>query len=297
MSSESSSLPSRDLAQLQRWMQSVIMHPGGVEQGAEASELEQTIEPSRSQTSAERLAIYNRAYFARLMECLAEQFPVLRQTLGDELFGDFALAYLIACPSRSYTLSQLGARFAEYLAETRPARGENESSDPAWPEFLVDLARLEWTIGEVFDAEGAENEAPLAPARLQEIAPHEWPLVRLATVPCLRLLVQRFPVNDFYATVRKEGRVLDVPQPAASYMALSRRQYVVRRFSLSHWQYEVLHALICGETVGAAIERAVEVAREEQGEAFDLDSLALSLRQWFTQCAAEGFFLAVRVAP
>jgi hypothetical protein len=308
MTGDANELPNRNLAQLQRWMQTVIMHPGGVEQGAASAaaraeletaprELDEIIEPSEALTSAERLSIYNRAYFARLLECLAEQFPILRRTMGDELFGDFALAYLIACPSQSYTLGQLGTRFADYLAETRPARAAGESDEPDWPEFLVDLARLEWSIGEVFDGPGAEQEAPLDPARLQQIAPEDWPHLQLETVPCLRLLAQRFPVNDFYATVRKEDRVPEFPSPKPSYMALSRRQYVVRRFPLSQVQFEVLQALVDGEPVGVAVQRAAEVGMELAGDDFDLDSFAQGLQQWFVQWSAEGFFLAARVAP
>lgn len=306
MSDNGDEQPRRDLAQLQRWMQAVIMHPGGVEQGAASGEargelvgaaasIGQIIARSRALTSIERLAIYNRAYYARLVECLAEQFPVLRQTMGDELFGEFALAYLVACPSESYTLGRLGERFAQYLIETRPPRAGEEDSGPGWPEFLVDLAELEWAIAEVFDGPGTEQEAPLEAFRLQTIQPDQWPTVRFALAPCLRLLAQRFPVNDFYGTVRKENRVPEIPAAAESYMALSRRNYVVRRFALNRLQYEVLAAFVEGETVGAAIERAAEVGFELDSDGFDFDVLADHLRQWFSLWSAEGFFMGTSV--
>jgi hypothetical protein len=148
----------QSLVRLQEWMQRVIVHPGGVLVGAADDEnepvaraaIEAVINRSRALTAVERLEIYNHSYYARLLECLREEYSVLAQALGEELFDSFALAYLQAHPSRSYTLADLGSAFPEYLAATRP-----EQADADWPELLIDLARLERTINEVFDGPGA----------------------------------------------------------------------------------------------------------------------------------------------
>ena len=123
-----------DVDQLQRWMQTVIMNLGGAQQGVASEEArqligvgpedaEQVVTRSQALTALERLDIYNRAYFARLLECLREEFPTLLHALGEEAFDDFAIAYLHRYPSRSYTLNQLGVNFPRYLAETRPEEG------------------------------------------------------------------------------------------------------------------------------------------------------------------------------
>src|SRR6202022_3731779 len=93
------------LAPVQRWLQAVVMHPDGVGAGLASdaarqhldvapADVEDVIERSAAQTSVERLSIYANAYYARLLECLGEEFPVLKQTLGEETFDAFALAYL-----------------------------------------------------------------------------------------------------------------------------------------------------------------------------------------------------------
>src|SRR5262245_52003233 len=93
------------LDSLQRWMQTVITHPQVVDSGivsAEAREtidvipeqLETVISRSKALTAAERLAIYNRAYFARLIECLTAEYPVFAAAVGEDTFGSFALSYL-----------------------------------------------------------------------------------------------------------------------------------------------------------------------------------------------------------
>src|SRR5690348_9320961 len=103
------------LGPVPRWMQAVIMHPDGFDAGlaSEAArqhldvapeDVEKVVTRSISQTSVERLSIYANAYYARLLECLGEEFPVLKQTLGEETFDAFAFDYLQQYPSQSYTL-------------------------------------------------------------------------------------------------------------------------------------------------------------------------------------------------
>ncbi len=118
------------LEQIQRWMQSVIMHKGGVAEGVGSpearqhidialDELESVVERSRALSSANRLEIYVNAYYARLLECLDEEFAVTRWAMGEDLFGAVAFGYLQHYPSQSYTLGHLGARFPRYLGESR----------------------------------------------------------------------------------------------------------------------------------------------------------------------------------
>src|SRR5947209_13115313 len=114
-----------DLNVVQRWMQAVLMHPGGVAQGMASeeaqrllqvppAEVEKVLTRSETLTALERLAIYGSAYYARLLECLREEYPVLKHALGDEAFDAFAFGYLQKYPSRSYTLGKLGDLFSRY---------------------------------------------------------------------------------------------------------------------------------------------------------------------------------------
>ena len=294
------------LAPIQRWMQAVIMHPDGVEAGLASdaarqhlevapADVEQVIERSEAQTSVERLSIYANAYYARLLECLGEEFPILRQTLGEETFNGFAFGYLQSYPSQSYTLGKLGENFARYLTETRPAEddsfdlpAEPDSGDmPAnWPEFLIDLATLEWTFGQVFDGPGVEHETLLTSEQLQAIDAEQWPAARLEVVPCLKLLALRFPVNAYYTAMRADENP-PVPGSAASWVAITRRKYIVRRHELNPRQFELLSALAAGETIGAAIERAAAAPGAS------VEQFIVELGDWFREWAANDFFRRV----
>jgi hypothetical protein len=275
-------------------MQAVIMHPDGVVAGVASEEARQHIDvtpgevelvvtSSRAQTSLERLEVYAGAYYARLLECLRDEFRVSARAVGEEVFDVFAFEYLQKYPSRSYTLNRLGASFPRFLAETRLA---DEESDGDWPDLLIDLATLEWTIGEVFDGPGVEGRPPLDAEQLRTIPADRWSEARLVPVPCLRRLALRFPLLPFYDALRGGQDALP-PEPSDSYVALTRRNYVVRSFELSHDQYVLLDALMEGRPVGEAIGLVADSSDT------DPDRLAADLRTWFHDWVAAGFFQAV----
>lgn len=280
---------STQLSTLQRWMQSVISCPGGVSAGIDSArqwidisseQVEAVISPSEKRTSIERLQVYGNAYFARLVDCMREQFPALSATLGQELFDGFALDYLDKRPSTSYTLSRLADQFVAHLEATRPA---SNSDEPGWADFLIDLASLEWSIAQTFDGPGAEQTGVLSPDDLAQVSAAEWPRCKLVAAPCLSLHAYRFPVNDYFTEFRT-GERLDIPPTEPTWLALSRRDYVVRRIPLEESEFLLLQSLMAGDCVSDAIERAAE-------QAADFDAFARKLGDWFRRFAHEGFFV------
>ncbi|MEX0704799.1 MAG: DNA-binding domain-containing protein [Planctomycetales bacterium] len=127
----------RELRTIQEWMQAVITHPEGVAAGIDSAaarakidvapaEAERVVPRSKSLDAIGRLEIYANAYYARLLECLREEFPAFVHAVGQEVFDGFAFGYLQSYPSRSYTLAELGAHFPQYLRETRPEGRSDE---------------------------------------------------------------------------------------------------------------------------------------------------------------------------
>jgi len=282
------------LDELQRWMQAVITHPGGVSAGIASDDArrkiaivpeqaERVVNRSQALTAVERLQIYHHAYFARLLDCLREEYSVLAAALGSELFDAFAVAYLETHPSQSYTLGRLGMKFPEFLEQTRPRETAGQSETAAWPEFMIDLARLERVVNEVFDGPGVEGESLLDAGRLQQISPDRWSDAHLVCVPCLRLVKLRYPVNDYFTAIRR-GEQPAIPEPGSAYVAVTRRDYRVVRYPLDAAPYELLRALIDGEPVAKAIERAARASYLDDAQ------LAAALQTWFRLWTAEGFF-------
>jgi hypothetical protein len=286
------SSPASDLVNIQAWMQSVIMNRAGVIDGIASAdarahidvspaEIESVIEPSSHQTSVERLEIYAGAYYARLLECLRAEYPIMAEAMGTELFDEFGVEYLQRYPSHSYTLNDLGRNFPRFLAESRPTSPDEDNS---WLDFLVDLAKLEWCFAEVFDGPGAENLPLLGLDQLQGFDADTWAETRLRAIPCLRVLWLDFPVQVYYRAIR-DGADATPPDREPTWLAVSRRNFVVRHLALTPTEAEILGALLAGATIGEAIGRAAVHG--------DFAAFAEDLRRWFHHWTAEGFFLTI----
>jgi hypothetical protein len=283
-----------DLARLQRWFQAVIMHPDGVVPGVlgpvarqhmelSPGELERVVTRSMSLTAAERVAIYSRAYHARLTECLEAEFRVLRHALGEDLFHMFARSYLSNCPSQSYTLADLGKGFPGYLRDTRPAESP-DGKEEAWPDFIIDLARFERAFSEVYDGPGVEGSPMLSAEGLRTALANRDRQVRLMPAASLRLLTFRYPVHDYFHTAR-HGRDSELPALAETFLAMNRRDYVVTTIELSATQHALLSGLLEGQTVDQSLRRAAASLPDQRQQ------LVACMEKWSEQ----GFFAMAMV--
>lgn len=270
------------VARLQRWMQAVISTPGGAEAGlaseaaqAEISvasaELESVVLPASKVGSLERLQIYCDQYIWRLERILGEQYASVKYALGSERFRELARPYLAAHPPDSWSLAPLGAHFEAWLAqcslEQLPER-----------EFLVELARLESTMREVFDAERSEL---LSTDDVLAIPQESWAEARLFPIAALRLMRFAWPVNAFL-TDQRHGREPSLPEaPKESFLVVWRKQWKSWRLEIDPAPFAILAALRDGLPLGEALERAageVEIGAEE----------VQKLGDWFREWSGEG---------
>ena len=259
------------LSELQAWFLEHITHPEGVERASAeakvdlgASSYAQLIRVHRGMSPAARLEIYREAYFARLVECLADDYPQIQHYLGAEAFQELALEYIALHPSTGPNLNRFGARFPEFLSAT--------GRDP----FLRDLARLEWALVEVVHAPA---EPSLSLAELQAVAPEDWAALRLRPRATLRLLELDYPVNAYFQAER-EGNEPGAPAPAWSATAVYRVGFELWRMDFTPVMAAVLKALLQGEALGEALSLALQ--EEDPNEA--------DVRVWFSDWVAGGFF-------
>jgi hypothetical protein len=136
--------------------------------------------PSAKLKPVERLELYHRQYWYRLLDSIAEDFPALRLLLGERRFWRLIEAYLAATPSRSYTLRHLGGKLSAFLKKNPKLAG-------AHPLHAVELAELEYAVCENFEA---AERAPVAAAQLAT--------TKLALQPHLRLFQFRTPADELW---------------------------------------------------------------------------------------------------
>ena len=106
---------SQNLRALQQQFAAALMTPltksdGISRTNVQVREATRLIKPNRRLKAFERLEIYSRSYWFRLLGSLSEDFPGLVAILGWSAFERMAKAYLAECPSESYTLRDLGSR-------------------------------------------------------------------------------------------------------------------------------------------------------------------------------------------
>ena len=137
---------------------------------AKAGEL---MKPGANLSAAERLELYHRQYWFRVLDSVADDFPVLRKMAGEEKFWELIEAYLQAYPSGSYTLRHLGRSVAKFIASW-------DGLDGLRRRWFSSLAVLEYAAMEIFEAAGREPLPPEALATAEiELQPH----VRLIDLP------------------------------------------------------------------------------------------------------------------
>lgn len=128
-------------------------------------------------SSAERLELYHRQYWFRVLDSIAEDFPVLRKMAGERVFWSLMEAYLSACPSASFTLRHLGGRLPDFAASWQEV-GETERR------WFSALARIEYAQMEIYEA-----------AEWSPVAPEDLAIAELGLQPHVVLLELPVPAD------------------------------------------------------------------------------------------------------
>jgi hypothetical protein len=255
------------------------------------------IKPNDRLTSFERLEIYNRQYWFRVLGSMNEDFPGLRVILGEQRFDDMCRAYLTDCPSRSFTLRSLGSRLESWLRRNpRWIRGKKV--------LALDMVRLEWADIEAFDGEA---EPVLRVEEFNGVAPSK---LRLRVQPYLQLLELHYPVDDLVLEVRKDEdganfasnavaenrkrrkvRAVAALPPREIFLVVHRMDYSVYFRRIDREEYALLSALRAGKSIERAIELAFcksSLSEFERGE---------YVRHCFETWATLGWFCRLRARP
>lgn len=268
-------------------MQTVITDPHGAQAaierlGVSLSNLQGIISPSDKLDSLERLSIYNRGYHARLIECLKVEFPCLQSALGETLFNQFAFDYLQHYPPQSYTLNELGKHFPSYLEETSPNACADASKQERehWPDFIVDLATLERTYLEIYDAEGSEEETPMHAEDLLGISSERFIGLKLKIVKALSILKLSCRVDQYFYAYR-QGEEPNLPVEQNCALVVYRYQYIVRLLPITIAEEECfLTSLKNSHTVSEALAQSTGLSQSDA---------RISLLHW----ADQGMFLSL----
>ena len=230
--------------------------------------------------AADRLAIYRHGYRARLVECLADDYPALQFALGEEPFEALCHEYIERHPSSSPSLNFFGRHMARFCREGA-SRGLLAARD-----FAADLAALEWALVEVLHARAADA---LSPEALGAIPVERWPSARLPPSDTARVLRFDYPVSAFFQRF-KMGEHPTVPARARSATAVYRTDVTLWRMDLTPAMATLLESLFRGATLGDALGQ-LEGGLDER-EAAEAER---SVMLWFQEWVKGGLFARVEL--
>jgi len=230
--------------------------------------------PNDRLTSFERLEIYNRMYWFRVLDSLYDDCPGLRAVLGDRKFIRLAEAYLVKHPSGSFTLRNLPSRLAAFIrAEPRYTRPHTA--------LCYDLARFEWARVEVFDTAA---RPVFTIDGLLDVPPARHGRLRFELQPYLQLLRLDYPVDDFILAVKKReaellrGDASNAPSTlrqlreskvrrparARTFVAVHRLNSRIYFKRLEPAAHRILLALRAGATLEQALATGIPRARKSR---------------------------------
>jgi hypothetical protein len=299
MSPQQLSPQNMSLAQLQREMAAAVMSPltpdeemrsespDGRSMSAVAASF---IAPNSRLSAFERLEIYNRQYWFRVLGALVEDFPALRSLVGARAFEALSIAYLAAHPSRSFSLRNLGSRLAEWLVANPQFAGRRHN-------LALDVARIEWAFIEAFD--NAERD----PLTLDQISTLDADS-RLALQPHLQLIPLEYPVDNLVLALHhtekrqtsEAGVKHEDENEAPAKLPPLRRQPVwlaahrvdnsVYYLRIKPEEFQTLAAIRQGLPLAQAIESGILISRVPAARRPQL------VRQWFTAWSELGWICA-----
>lgn len=246
------------LPSLQRWLRWAFTDPRGPEAalaGAVPAKLRLPLrkEPLPRQAPwvaeappagrARRLEIYADAYFLRLSDNLASDFPSLRAALDEDAFRRLCADFLSRHPSRSPVAGLVGKPLPAFL------KGQAAVQRAPW---LTDAAALDWAVLEALQS---DRSAPLDAQALGAVPGDAWPRVRLHLDATVRLLDVAWPVERAW-TARLEGRRAARPlMPVPGTLLIWRDEDWARVRRLPPLEALALRSLQKGEPLGQALRR------------------------------------------
>jgi hypothetical protein len=288
-----------NLEAIQRAMAAAVMQPLTAhetmrEQTADGRPMAEVaasfIAPNSRLDAFERLEIYNRQYWFRVLGALAEDFPALRAVIGSKRFDALSGAYLAEHPSRSFTLRNLGSQLPKWLAANPEFAGRRHA-------LAVDVASIEWAFVEAFDS------AERTPLSLAEIAALDG-ASRLALQPHLRLMALHYVADDLVLGLHQREKRLtseagleheeegEAPvklprlRRRATWLAAHRVDLSVYYRRLAREEFRTLSALRQGKPLGEALEDGFA------GSAVPEKRRVQCVQEWFGTWAELGWICA-----
>lgn len=282
-----------DLRDLQRSMAAALMSSLTKDDGLRVQHrftADALIRPSARLGSFDRLEIYARQYWFRLLDCLHDDYPGLRTLFGERRFHQLCRRYLARHPSESWTLRNLGCRLEDFIRQHPSLCGAKHR-------IAIDLARFEWAQVLAFD------EAAVTPLKVDDLLGGDPSKLTLKLQPHISLLDLAHSVDEWFMAAHKADRALrgeasnarlesrapartkriPPPKPQPCWLVVHRSGTDIYFKRLEREAWLLLKALQDGQSLLTVIQSALADASPDR-------DWSTQVREWFESWAGLGWF-------
>jgi hypothetical protein len=260
--------------------------PSAVRDAIFESTAETLFKSSWSLAPADRLEIYNKQYWFRILDSMLEDFPGVHAILGAKKFDELIYAYVSAHPSTTYTLRDLGAKLPEFILRHPEIAGKDAV-------MCHQMCLFEWGAIEAFD----RKRYPTIPANA--IASGNPAALVLTLQPFISLIETDYALDDFAIDVDKHSAQHGISTAQASrdqkkkrtkrpkkehvFLVIHRQKNGVYYKRVDHEQFKLLQLVKSRVTLGEACAILANELSPDNSATFP-DRLRQNFAEWMELC-------------
>jgi hypothetical protein len=211
----------------------------------------QIVAAQKGMAPVDRVGVYARMYFDRIVQALAEVYPKLAKVVGDDGFRALVSDYLRARPPAHPMLQRAGSQFPAFVG------AHPRSVERPW---LAELARLEWAR---FFAVDAPDSAPLRESQLRALDGAAVARLPLRLIAAHSIVESEHAVDGLWRAIHDNVPSPRAPRRCASPRSILvwRRDVVVMHRPLRSFEARIARLAQRGATFGDACELAFRERR------------------------------------
>lgn len=218
----------------QKWLQQSIF-VGDTDNNA----LYQRIKSKADFPSDAQLGVYRNAYKYRLFDVVYEDYPALKNYVGDDAFEALLWQYIKSCRSDHYNIALFSLGLPAFVLETMPE-----------DKFSFELSELEAAMLRVFDAPESEVLTAERLAHLTEESLMDSTIVVRKALVCLSF---NHAINDYYQCVMDETVFEKKLESITTYLVIFRDEDTIWRLEMETLEFALFERLLEGQTLATAL--------------------------------------------
>ena len=243
-----SKLSTPTLIEIQVWMKDILTNPKGVEEALSESNQWIDIITSDESSNVSRLDIYAEAYYARILEAFAIDFPITSFVLGEDQFAKLVAEYLKLHPSTENNLNNISKSIVLFI---------NTYSKSSAIQDIVTMERL------AIESFYSPIEPSFDPQSLSALEESEWMKIKFNLNASLKLISSSWPLEVLWEKRHEMQNIAIQENEEQNYYVIERNSHHINLSKISKTQFMILQKIDKGERLSSFGDE-VETGSEEE---------------------------------